>query len=152
VFKIEVFNGDVLNSSTENVVQKLAGFNSNSVVTGISNTLVTKGSSPDTFDMIVFDPGSSSSPKVWYFKVDLTLTSGTATAVLLFTGINVRESVFVGTDTETINGLSIPQSYSAGYAGTLSYSGGTFGSDASKPMGILLPSLRKETCLTGTNI
>lgn len=62
--------------------------------------------------MIVFEPTAL---KVWYYKADLTATVGNA--VLLYTGITIRESVFAGTSTGVVNGNTIPQSFSAGYAG-----------------------------------
>ena len=62
----------------------------------------------------------------------------------------IRESVFVGTQTGLIDGiLTAKMSYSVGYATHLTDSAGVqktkYGS--TEKMGILLPTLREETCL-----
>ena len=70
------------------------------------------------FHSIIYDPTNKS---VYYFLVLLN-GSGSQDAVLLYNNIDhVRESVFIGSNWSTINGISVPRSYHVGYAGTVTH-------------------------------
>lgn len=80
-------------------------------------------------------------------KPNLTQTS--AQLIELYRDIDyVRETVFVGTNTGAIGAHNyIKQAYSVGWAKYLTNSGSTMIGTYSNVMGVVLPSLREETCL-----
>lgn len=81
------------------LVRKLTGLGTNSYFTGISDALA---ETDTAFYGIIHDP---SAEKIWYYKVDLDAVDGsTSSAVELYRDMPwMRESVFVGTDTITVN-------------------------------------------------
>jgi len=94
---------------------------------------------------------SSTSKELYYMRCDFT--SSSATAIRLYTDItNIMETVFVGSSVGTIAGLSyIKQAYSVGWTNDLKKGGTTFVDiDSSHTQGIVLPTLREETCLAPT--
>ena len=89
--------------------------------------------------------------ELWYARFDLEANDFDAR--LLYSDIaNVQETVFAGVNTSSIGWFGtivLMRSYSVGYAFRLSHSDTVTVKDAgSSSMGIVLPTLSEESCLT----
>lgn len=64
----------------------------------------------------------------------------------------VRETVFAGLLTGTVNSISdVKQTYSVGSSKVLTHAGLTDLGNGLNNMGVILPSLREQTCLDTSN-
>ena len=107
----------------------------------------------------MFDPAAE---KLWYFKACTTSTSAGIALLIQDNVKNIRETVFIGTLTGTLKDSGggtihnyVMQSYSVGYSEDLEYwdnpasptTSSTFGTSGSGSMGVIIPTLRDQTCL-----
>ena len=140
---VDNYGIDETNYVCSQLVDASNSFNDDWYVTAIYKNMVT-GSS-NRARITIYD---SMNKSIYYVQINLTTnTVLTYDAVLVYSNIdNIRESTITDVDRSGINGVTVRKTYFAGYAYSVSHSAGTFGSDPTKPMGVIFNSERGNNC------